>query len=292
MEMFDRYTFSFLREQDIPMLYDTFVAAFADYIVPIKITHKEFVMKFKREGIEATFCVGAFYGEQLVGFILTGLGEWRGKPTAYNAGTGVIPAHRGHQLTKQLYDFLFPKLRESGIEQCLLEVIDGNAAAFKVYQSIGFEVTRALDCFRSPVGELLLSSEEPMPAVELKQAAKPNWRAYTALYESRPSWQNTMEAFRRSPDEKLVIEAYSEELLIGYVAFFPRTGAIAQLAVQQGYRDQGIAKALVRETVKRTIAPALLFLNVDKSCSTLAAFLERIHLKRFLTQHEMLLSLQ
>lgn len=286
------YTFSFLREHDIPALYDTFVAAFADYVIPIKVSREEFAMKFKREGVEPTFCAGAFYGGQLVGFILTGLGEWQGIPTAYNAGTGVLPEHRGNQLTKQLYAFLLPKLRESGVEQCLLEVIKGNAAAYKVYRSIGFGVVRTLDCYRSPVGELLLSGEEPEPTVDIRPAAKPDWKAYAGFCDIRPSWQNTKEAFCRNPDQKLVLEAYAEEQLVGYVAFFPRTGAIAQLSVQQDNRNQGIAKALLKEAIKHTQAPALLLLNIDQTSTTLATFLERIHLKRFLTQHEMLLRLQ
>src|SRR5690606_26990641 len=100
------YTFSFLRARDVPALYDAFLAAFADYILPIKITREEFAIKFKREGVEPTFCAGAYHGRQLVGFVLTGLGERQGKPTAYNAGTGVLPEHRGHGLTKQLYRFM------------------------------------------------------------------------------------------------------------------------------------------------------------------------------------------
>ncbi|MCP2042351.1 GNAT family N-acetyltransferase [Pontibacter sp. HSC-36F09] len=285
------YTFSFLREHDVPALYDTFLAAFADYVIPIKVSREEFAMKFKREGVEPTFCAGAFYGEQLVGFIITGLGEWQGIPTAYNAGTGVLPEHRGNQLTKRLYAFLLPKLRESGVEQCLLEVIKGNAAAFKVYRSIGFGVVRTLECYRSPVRELLLSSEEPALTVVIRPAATPDWKTYTCFCDIRPSWQNTKEAFCKNPDQKLVLEAYAAEQLVGYVAFFPRTGAIAQLAVHPDNRTQGIAKALLREVIKRARVSALLLLNIDQTNAALATFLERVHLKRFLTQHEMLLRL-
>ncbi|MDO6389529.1 GNAT family N-acetyltransferase [Pontibacter sp. BT731] len=285
------YTFSFLREHDVPALYDTYVAAFADYIIPIKVSREEFSMKFKREGVEPTFCVGAFYGGQLVGFIMTGLGEWQGVPTAYNAGTGVMPEHRGHQLTQRLYTFLLPKLRESGIEQCLLEVIEGNVAAFKVYRSLGFEVSRSLDCYRSPVGELLLSDEESEPVAEIRQAGKPDWKTYDNFCDIRPSWQNTKEAFCKNPDQKLVLEAYAEEQPVGYLALLPRTGVIAQLGVHPANRNQGIAKALLKEAIKQTPASALLLLNIDHTSTTLAAFLERMHLNRFLTQHEMLLRL-
>lgn len=286
------YTFSFLREHDVPALYDTFVAAFADYIIPIRVSRAEFAMKFKREGVEPSFCVGAYYGSQLVGFIMTGLGEWQGIPTAYNAGTGVVPEHRGNQLTKQLYAFLLPKLHESGVEQCLLEVIKGNEAAFKVYRSIGFEKVRSLDCYRSPVGELLLPAEEHEPVVEIRKAAKADWKTYASFCDNRPSWQNSSEAFKRSPDQKMILEAYTEEHLVGFVAFFPRTGSVAQLAVHPENRNQGIAKALLKEAIKQSQAPALMFLNVDQADARLATFLERIHVRHFLTQYEMLLRLQ
>ena len=285
------YTFSFLKEQDVPELYDTFMAAFADYIMPMKITREEFATKFKREGVEPTFCAGAFHDRKLVGFVLTGLGEWQGKPTAYNAGTGVLPTHRGHQLTKRLYEFMLPKLRESGIEQCLLEVIQQNERALKAYKAVGFETTRSLECFRSPKQDLLLSDEQPKN-ISIRIATRPNWEAYAEFCDARPSWQNTRHAFRKSPDKKVILEAFHEDnLLVGYVAFFPRTGTIAQLAVLQNYRNRGVATALLKEVVIQTEAPALIAINVDTTCRVMLEFFERIHFNMILSQYEMLLRL-
>jgi ribosomal protein S18 acetylase RimI-like enzyme len=285
------YTFSFLKSQDIPALYEAFQQAFADYIIPIKVSREDFAIKFKREGVEPTFCVGAFQDGKLAGFVMNGLGEWQGKPTAYNAGTGVLPGHRGQRLTQQMYAFLIPKLRESGVEQCLLEVIELNEPAVKAYKAIGFETTRALDCFRSPKQNLLLSEKIPKH-ITVRKAAKPNWEAYAEFCEISPSWQNSKYAFRKSPDQKLVLEAYFEEkLLVGYIAFFPRTGAIAQMAVQQSYRNRGVATALLKEVVRESEAGALLVTNVDASCQVLVEFLERSHFSKFLVQQEMRLAL-
>lgn len=111
------YTFSFLKAQDMPEVHSTFLKAFADYFVPIQLTAEQFQAKLKRESIGPAFCVAAYAGSEMVGFILTGLGEFDAKPTAYNAGTGVVHGHRGHQLTRKMYSYLLPKLRESGIEQ-------------------------------------------------------------------------------------------------------------------------------------------------------------------------------
>ncbi len=285
------YTFSFLKEHDIPDLYDAFMGAFADYVVPIKLSRKEFDVKIKREGVQLSFCVGAYQGNRLVGFIMTGLGEWLGKPTAYNAGTGVLPEHRGQRLTERMYEALLPKLRESGIEQCLLEVIRQNEAALKVYQRIGFRTTRSLECFRAPKQDLTCPDGE-VDAVTVAGAPKPQWQTYAQFFDVQPSWQNTSQAFRLNPNEKLVLEACdADKQLIGYVAFFPKTGSVAQLAVQAGYRSQGIATALLREVVKRTEAPALLVVNVDATCTRLLEFLRRRNFSYLLGQYEMLLPL-
>lgn len=285
------YTFSFLKERDIAELYDVFNLAFSDYIVPIKVSREEFTMKFKREGIEPTFSAGAFYGQKLVGFVLTGIGEWLGRPTAYNGGTGVVPEHRGNRLTQRIYEYMLPKLKESGIEQCLLEVIQENNTAYKAYKAIGFEITRSLDCFRSPKQHLLLSSELPN-SISIKNAIRPNWGAYEAFCDIHPTWQNTKQAYKQTPDKKLVLEAYHEgELLVGFLAFLPRTGAVMQIAVQQSYRNQGIATALLKEAARLTEAPALMVMNIDTACPDMLAFLERRHLTRILGQYEMILPL-
>lgn len=284
------YTFSFLREQDIPELYETFLQAFADYFVPIKLNRREFDVKLKREGVQLSFCAGAYHNEKLVGFIMTGLGEWQGKPTAYNAGTGVLPGHRGHRLTQGMYAFMIPKLKESGIEQCLLEVIQQNEVAVQVYKTLGFTVTRSLDCFRAPVQNLVLSGEV-LEAVVVRETAKPQWEVYAGFCNISPSWQHTKEAFKQNPDQKMVLEAYVEEQLVGFAAFFPRTGSVSQLAVQQGFRKKGVATVLLREVVKQTTAPALMMINVDTAGQELLNFLQRVQFERILGQYEMLLPL-
>jgi len=284
-------TFSFLTSKHLPLLHQTFLRAFADYMVPIQLNEEQFRAKVKREGIEPAFCVAAFSENEMVGFILTGLGEWQGKPTAYNAGTGVIPAFRGHGLTQQLYRFLLPKLQESGLEQCLLEVICENAPALKSYQRTGFRITRSFDCFRGLKNELLLDMAFPT-GITINEVTKPDWAAYTSFWDVKPSWQNMADAFKRSPDPKLLLEARdAQQQLAGYVAFFPNNASIVQLAVKQDKRKCGIGTALLREVVQRAVAPALLVINVDTVGENVISYLNRRHFSRILKQYEMLLPL-
>jgi ribosomal protein S18 acetylase RimI-like enzyme len=285
------YTFSFLEAHDMSELHQTFLKSFEDYFVPIKLTDEQFKLKLSREGISPSFCVGAYDGKRMVGFILTGLGEFNCKPTAYNAGTGVLPAHRGHNLTQKMYDFLLPKLRAASIEQCVLEVIHENKAAIRSYEASGFKISRSLSCFRATKDELLLNGDIPTD-ITIAAVKKPDWKTYRHFWDVEPTWQNTSLAITRSPDAKIILEARNEmKELAGYIAFFPNTGGIAQFAVDKVHKGKSTGKALLREAAAATTAPALLFVNVDDSATELITFLKRRHFTRFLGQYEMEMNL-
>ena len=282
------FRFTFLTEKDLPVLHQTFLKAFSDYLVPIQLDWPQFTAKLKREGIDPAFCVAAYAGGEMAGFILTGLGEWQGRPTAYNAGTGVVPQYRGHGLTKWLYEFMLPKLQQAGVEQCLLEVIKENQPALKIYKDVRFSVTRTLDCFRSPKQELLLTAEEPGDVV-VSATKRPDWKVYRHFWDVEPTWQNTSAALSHSPDDKVVLEARGQENeLLGYIALFTKNGAIAQLAVDRSSRGKGIGTMLLREAAKATESPYLMLINIDTAGADFLSYLERRHFVRILMQYEML----
>ena len=279
--------FTYLTAQDVPELHQTFLEAFADYVVPIQLDAEQFKAKLKREAVDPAFCVAAYHGSKIVGFILTGLGEWQGAPTAYNAGTGVLPAYRGQQLTQKLYTFMLSKLRESGVENCLLEVIKGNEAAIKSYQHVGLQTTRTLDCFRTKKEELLLNVEAPVGIV-ITNVSKPDWELYQSFWDITPTWQNSVAAVKRSTGENMVLEAKDQtENVCGYTVVYPKSGAIAQLAVARNHRNEGIGTALLREAVKFTQAPSLMCINIDTAGTGVISYLNQRYFKPILQQYEM-----
>ncbi|WP_276497866.1 GNAT family N-acetyltransferase [Pontibacter litorisediminis] len=281
------FRLSFLTATDLPQVRETFLEAFADYVVPVQLSQEQLRDKVEREGILPSFCVGAFVGEELVGFILTALGEWLGKPTAYNAGTGVVPRYRGHGLTQQMYAFLLPKLRESGVEQCLLEVIEGNMPALKTYGKIGFNFTRALSCFRSTKEELLLGQWQP-EGVTISEKAQFDFEAYSCFWDVKPTWQNNIDSLKRSKGQtKTLVACNAQQEVVGYISFFRKNGAVAQLAVGRQWRRQGIGTALLREAVRQVEGPAVMFLNIEDTATSMVPFLQGRHMKLLLKQHEM-----
>ncbi|MCX2738620.1 GNAT family N-acetyltransferase [Pontibacter anaerobius] len=283
------FRFSFLTHKDLPQLRETFLKAFADYVVPVQLSEEQLKDKVEREGIEPSFSVGAFVGEEMVGFILSGLGEWQRRPTAYNAGTGVVPTYRGYGLTQKMYAFLVPKLRESGIEQCLLEVIQDNTPALRAYQSIGLHITRSLHCFRALKQELLLLVEEP-EQITISPTGQPDWKTYRCLWDVEPTWQNNIDSIRRSAGQSQTLEARNKhQEIVGYISFFRKNGAVAQLAVDEQWRGQGIGTALLREAGKLVEAPSIMFINIEDTAQTMLSFMQRRHFRLILKQYEMLM---
>ena len=103
--------------------------AFADYFVKFEVTESYLRDKWRGAGVDRNLSAGVVDRGELVGFIVHGVGEWNGLKAGYNAGTGVIPSHRGKGLTQKMYQFLFPKLKENGIKCLLLEAIQENEKA-------------------------------------------------------------------------------------------------------------------------------------------------------------------
>ncbi|TPE44707.1 GNAT family N-acetyltransferase [Pontibacter mangrovi] len=281
------FRFSFLSAKDLPQVRETFLKAFADYVVPVQLTEEQLRDKVEREGIVAEFCVAAFVGDEMVGFILTALGEWQGKPTAYNAGTGVVPQHRGHGLTQKMYAFLLPKLRASSVELALLEVIHNNLPALHSYERLGFRVTRTLNCYRAINEDILLPAEAPA-GIAIAPLAQAEVEKYTIFRDVRPSWQNATAALLRAQEQCHTFAARNQgQEVIGYVSVFTKNGAVAQLAVAENWRGKGVGSALLRKAIAHTTAPALMFLNIEDTAQSMISFLQRRHFRLLLKQYEM-----
>ena len=172
---------------------NTFIQSFSDYSVPMKLSEEELITKMQNDRIDLKLSAGAFDGEELIGFILHGVGIFNNRKTAYNGGTGVISEYRGNALTRRLYEFIIPVLKKENIEQCLLEVIDSNIPALKTYKKTGFKITRKLVCFKGKIKTII--SDTDLSLVELKN---PDWNYMETFHDLTPCWQNSMETIKEN----------------------------------------------------------------------------------------------
>jgi ribosomal protein S18 acetylase RimI-like enzyme len=276
----------FLSEDWLPQLYDTFIEAFSDYVFPFALTIEQFRGHIALNAVDIDRTIGCFEGNNLIGFSLNGFGEWQGRSTVYDAGTGVIPSARREGVSRKMFEAMLPVFAESGVEQFLLEVVTTNTAALSLYEKLGFRKTRELALLQC---DTAISVNGRSGDVELRELSQPDWRTFLKFWSAEPSWQNSREAVDRSSDRKRIIGAYAGAECVGYVVFSVGFGRISQLAVSDRAAGSGIGKQLLRAVQDATPSGlSLQIINADISNPDINGFFRSLGFFERLSQYEMI----
>jgi GNAT superfamily N-acetyltransferase len=258
---------------DFDLVHRTFVEAFSDYVVPMAISSEQLREMLTRRGWVPEASVGVFEGERMVAFTLNGIDGDRG----YDSGTGVVPSHRRHGLGRLAMDESFRVLREQGVREYVLEVIDTNVKAAELYRSLGFSEVRGLQCWRyeaqSLKGRESQSAASTLPPFDLSKV------------DVLPSWQNTPSSIARARDPHVVLGDAR-----GFVVVFPSNGDVPLLFVEPEERRKGRGTRLL-EAAAAVAGKPLRIMNVDERDAGIAAFLEHAGAQRTVRQLEMLRAL-
>lgn len=279
-------TFQTLQDIDHTTILDTFNDAFSDYIVPLKLTPEQLQGKIKSEQLQLEISVGAFEDEKLVGYILHGRDIINGQLCAYNGGTGVIPSMRGRRLTMQIYQFIMPSLKAKGFDKILLEVITINKPAIKIYEALGFRISRTLNCYKGMISNNVIPSD-----IEIKPLEDYDWGKLQSFWDWQPSWPNSVTALTQLKANNVALGAYRQQTLTGYAIYNPISKRIQQLAIDKPYRRKGIARQLLN-TVAVNHSSEIGMINIDDKDIATNAFLEHIGLTKNVVQYEMEMSLK
>jgi ribosomal protein S18 acetylase RimI-like enzyme len=236
----------FLSKADLPDVYATFVEAFADYAVDMRYnTEPGFAHRAVKNGVEFGSSVGAYAGGRMVGFTLVGVDDWRGTRCAFDAMTGIVKSHRGQGIAGKMFDAALPKLKAAGIKEFWLEVLQSNAPAIKAYQRTGFRTVREFDCFQARL-EAINPGGRAAAAIEIQAIERADLPLYAAYLDWQPSWENSLAAIGRIPDEVLLLGARYAGERAGVLVYYPTLSWIMCLAVARPYRRKGVASALLR----------------------------------------------
>lgn len=285
-------TFSFLADLDFSRIIKTFDEAFADYYLKSKTSSERWLYnRCVKNGVAFDCSVGAFDGERLVGITLIGLDDWRGVPAAFDAGTGIIPDFRGHGLARRMFDHAVPRLKERGVRQFLLEVLQVNEPAIKAYRKSGFEITRELDCYELPLCEWRAPKDAQswqVRPIDLELVC--TFRSFVDWY---PSWENSFMSIRRIPDTIFAYGAFDGSDCVGEVVYYPLLNWIVSLVVRKDRRRRGVATALLAHLLTRLDpeTETVRLTNVDHSDGVMTAFFKSHGFRLFATQYEMALAL-
>jgi ribosomal protein S18 acetylase RimI-like enzyme len=278
----------FINEGYFDQLYNTFLDAFSDYVIPYALTETQFRNHLNLTAVDLGRTAACFDGPDMVGFSLNGFGKWNDVDTVYDAGTGVIPSQRRRGLSRTMFEMMLPNFNAQGIRQFLLEVVTTNAAATNLYKSLGFQVSRELSLLQC---DQTVPQADPLPAgVELQEIPEIDWEMLTSFWDAAPSWQNTVEAVDRSKKMKTILGAFADGKCIGYIVFAAKFGRVSQFAVAEEWRGRGIGRALVCGMQGyKSEGYSMQVINIDRSSMPAMNFFRSIGFYERLTQYEMVL---
>lgn len=274
-----QYKFSNLSNVPPSTIASTFNKAFKNYFVRVQLSEQDLKDKLAFDRIDLSISVGVFHEGELIGFILHGYENDK----VYNGGTGVIEAHRGHQLTLRMYEFILPQLKARNVKELILEVIQENKAAFHNYQKLGFKANRDLLCYKIQGVSL---TDHPF---SIRKIENWNWDIAEQMWQVHPSWTYSKNALIHSNEEVKYFGVYEAENWIGYAALKPNSGKIAQFVIDSNHRRKGAGTALL--AFLQRICPTLILINVEGDYDPMIHFMESHEADLFIRQFEMKMKL-
>lgn len=261
-----------LSETSFDVLFNAFEQAFADY--EIQLDKNQLQTMLKRRGFNTDLSFAAFNGNDIVSFTCNGIGDFNGMFTAYDTGTGTLKDYRGRGLATKIFNHSIPYLKEAGIKRYLLEVLQHNTGAVSVYRKIGFEVSREFNYFQQKNQEVRNEAHYPDLPYSIRLVDINDYDEMPDFWDFEPSWQNSFESIRRSPEDFISLGVFDEENLIGYCVFDPISGDVTQIAVDKNYRRKGVASVLLEEMLKLNKHDSIKVINTDVNCDSITDFLK------------------
>lgn len=207
-----------LENTPLPQLYTAFCEAFGDYSVPIDMPLDRFQSNMRRNGYDPAVSVSAFADGRLVGFIMSGHRIWEGCDTAYDMGTGVIPAFRGQGIAKDMVGQLKTLLADKGLSRYILEVITKNMKALSLYEKSGFRKRRDFSCLRVDKSAL-----HTKPSYRHDHPSSIDFTRMEDFWDESPSWQNSSDSVRAVSDSLRISTVALDGRIVGYGLVNPAT---------------------------------------------------------------------
>ncbi|MBQ6997785.1 MAG: GNAT family N-acetyltransferase [Oscillospiraceae bacterium] len=263
------YTYRALEGVNLPQLAQCLNLAFSDYEQPISFTPESLQYYLTASAVDLSLSFGAFCGEELVAVILNSGGVYKNENVVFDAGTGVIPDHRGKKVFSALFDYTCARLQSRGIAKYYLEALQSNHHAVSIYSKKGFCVSREYS--------VLVASGAGEGSDRVAVAPYLEFLAFETRYSVAPSFEHTAHTIGRNP--RLYEVRYLQDK--AYCIYAKRHGAIVQLH----YNDLEALKEVVSALVAQY--PTLMAKNVDCGCEAVIQMLLSLGFAEVTKQYEM-----
>ena len=289
-KFFEEMEIQSLENIEFDTLFEGFSNAFSDY--EIHFDKSEVQSMLIRRGYVPELSFAAFEEGKIVAFTLNGIGMFNGLHTAYDTGTGTVKEYRGRGVAGEIFRYSLPYLKEAGISQYLLEVLQNNNNAITVYRRMHFDTTREFDCFKQSIANI----DNPLclsqcTNIRMELIDTDTVRKAQSFCDFYPSWQNSIESIERGSSELTCMGAFDVDELAGFCVFDRKSGDLTQIAVRKEYRRQGVASRLLSEAIKQICTDFVKVINVPSDNLSLPAFLKSKNIPLMNRQYEMIMDL-
>ena len=262
--------FRALNKTSLQRLADCFNAAFSDYEQPIHLTAESMQYYLTASTVDLSLSYGAFCGEEPVALILNSVGRYQEQSVVFDAGTGVVPEHRGKGVFSGLFAYAAEQLQQHGIAKYYLEVLQSNRNAVEIYSKKGFTVQREYSV-------LVATGAKQARDERVKSVPYAEFARFATEFSVEPSYEHTTDTIEKNPQLYEVL--YLEDK--AYCIHAKRNGEV----IQMHYSDLSALKEVMVALTERY--PRAMAKNVDMRCGDVLEMLKGIGFKEYLKQYEM-----
>ena len=264
------YHFQSLQEISMNQLAQCFNLAFSDYEQPIRFTPESLKYYLTASAVDLSLSFGAFREEELVAFILNSGGIYHDQRVVFDAGTGVIPGHRGKKVFSALFAYTSRQLQHRGIARYYLEVLQSNHHAVTIYGKKGFQVQREYS---------VLTASGPVQDWDPSVAAVAylDFTGFVTKHSVEPSFEHTSHTVDKNPQLYEVL--YLKDR--AYCIYAKKNGEV----IQMHYSDLDALGEVMSALTARY--PSAMAKNVDCRYSDVIQMLTETGFAEITKQYEM-----
>lgn len=218
-------------------LAEIMTACFEGYVVPQAVTGEMFNARFRRESLDLYSSRVLVEGERPIAIVLVARRGW----TARIAAMGIVPVHRSRGLGQLALREVMADLRRLGDRRLLLEVIDTNEPAVRLYRRLGFEVRRRLIGYRRPAGSAASRTVADLVAIDPLAIAR------RVAEDGTPDlpWIMAPETLAAAAAPARGLALAGEAFAIVEPAPQPSSLALRTLVVARQARGRGLGRAMI-----------------------------------------------
>ncbi|WP_026584490.1 GNAT family N-acetyltransferase [Bacillus sp. J33] len=232
---------------------------FEGYMVPVTMTVQAFVNRMANEDLLPDKSVVGFMQGEPSGIIMTGIREIGGKKIAWNGGTGIAPAYRGKGLSAAMMEEVFDIYKAEKAQAAVLEAIEENERAIKLYKKMGYETADQLLYLNKHI-TLKEKSSYIKNHFEIKKVY-PEQLQSLSFYDIDAAWQCQWQSIKHGEAAVFVSPEGKEDGYILFKRILDRAGSTNRIIIYQlKFRENCSIKETMAESILGTM-----FLEGDDS---------------------------